>query len=747
MRSRKSLIFLATLLLLSVSPVHAKETKKPNQAPVVMKEMVVSATRTEKKVDDAPASVTVITKEDMEKYNIQTLDDAIKYEAGLYVRHTKGLADPMPRINMRGLYGPNRNLVLLDGIPINGGYTGEVAWNNLGLDNIERIEVIRGPGSALYGGNAMGGVINIITSTPKKLEAGAHIGYGSDDTIGYGVSVGDRFFDRLALRVGFNGEETSGYATSLVERSIRNGSGTLHGGYPMLSSSKKPKWVVGDKGDNPAERWNVNLKAAYDVRDTGRLNFDFQYGHHEYDYDEPHTYLTDANGNPSFSGKVDIGGGKSASVYPSSYIYYTGKGDKDFAFCSLTYKDSFGILDFTGKVAYENRDNWYTVSTGRGSSNYDNSPGNLSESNTDSWLTDIQLNLPLGSKHILTFGFYFRTDDFDNDGYDLSYYRDEDSKISKTETTKGKDRFYAFYLQDQWKLLDNLSLYAGMRVDYWEAFDGEAGPVGSVEEFDELSDYGICPKFSAVWNPFKDTYVRASIGRAFRAPTIYELYRTWVGSSATYHSNPDLDPETLWNYETGFDQYLFNRRVKLAATYFHTELDDMIETYYIGRDQYRDNVSSAKIDGVELEAYAYIFDWLKLWGNYTYNRTEVLENDRNPDAEGNYLPGTPARIINVGTELTYKWIKGSISGQYLGRIYKTELNNDEDDVYGGNTKCWLWDAKVSLNGGVIPALIPSVHQKPPFELSFSVENLFDRDYFESYVGRGRSYYGEIRFKW
>ena len=88
-----------------------------------LEEVVVTATRTEKKVDDAPASVSVITKKDMEKYDIQTVDDAIKYEPGLYVRRTKGLSDSITSVQMRGLSGQNRTLVLIDGLPVNDGFS------------------------------------------------------------------------------------------------------------------------------------------------------------------------------------------------------------------------------------------------------------------------------------------------------------------------------------------------------------------------------------------------------------------------------------------------------------------------------------------------------------------------------------------------------------------------------------------------------------------------------------------------
>lgn len=122
---------------------------------------------------------------------------------------------------------------------------------------------------------------------------------------------------------------------------------------------------------------------------------------------------------------------------------------------------------------------------------------------------------------------------------------------------------------------------------------------------------------SVVWKPVVNTVLKVSAGGAFRAPTIYNLYRTYESSRGMIYSNPDLEPETLWNYEIGVDQYFLNRSLKLSATCFHTDIDDLIYSYDIGDDSYRDNVGEARINGIELGAFARPFDWLNLWGNYT----------------------------------------------------------------------------------------------------------------------------------
>ncbi|MCD6561650.1 MAG: TonB-dependent receptor [Deltaproteobacteria bacterium] len=708
---------------------------------IKLDEIVVTATRTEKDVDSAPGSVTVITNKDIKRQKINSLDEAVKYEAGVYARHTKGLSDSMPRVQLRGLYGQNRTLVLLDGQPLNEGYTGSVDWNTIGTENVERIEIIRGPSSALYGGNAMGGVINIITKTPKKFYANAKSGYGRsdtyhDDTYRYSINLGDRFMDKLSIDLGFEREETNGYPTSLVTRSIKSGTGTLSGGYGTTNTSGDPKWVVGDKGDNTAKRWNIHVKTEYDLTDTGSLTFNFQKGLHRYDYDDPHTYLRDENGNPAFSGKVDIGGGQYASVKPSNYVYYSGMGEKETSNYSLAYKEIFGPVVFNGKAGYQKRDSWWTAAKPSSTQSYDDAKGELSDSDTYSWFTDLQASLPLGGKHLLTFGLYFRYDDFESDQYNISFFRDEDSKTEKTIITKGNDRFYAAYLQDEWDIIDKLTLFTGVRFDYWEAFDGKSGNVGDVEKFSEPDDTSVSPKAAVVFKPLADTIVKGSVGKAFRAPTIYELYRTWTGSHATYHSNPDLDPETLWNYEIGVDQYIFSRRLKLSATYFHTDIDDLIYSYYKGRDKYQENAGEAEIDGIELGISAKPVDWLRVWGNYTYNDSEITKHDRKPEVEGKNIANMPLRTANLGAEVRYRWITASLAGQYMGKIYKSELNDDVHDVYNGYTqKYWLWDTKLS----VAPV--------KNFEVSFSVENLFDREYYESYVGRERSYFMEVSLKW
>jgi len=137
----------------------------------------------------------------------------------------------------------------LDGQPLNDAYTGGVEWGSLPVSDIERIEVVRGASSALYGGNAMGGVISIITKTPQKLAASITGGYGTDNTKRIRVNVGDRFMDKLSLRIGYENESTDGYATTPVLSTIKAGDGTSSGGYPMDDKYGNPtKWVVGDKG-------------------------------------------------------------------------------------------------------------------------------------------------------------------------------------------------------------------------------------------------------------------------------------------------------------------------------------------------------------------------------------------------------------------------------------------------------------------------------------------------------------------
>ena len=738
--------FAIAVLPFAVACAVAQDTTHVVSQTPVMDEVVVTATRSEKTLDEAPAHATVVTKQQIEQQHVQTVDDALKHESGVYVRRTKGLADAMASVFMRGLYGQNRTLVLMNGLPINSGYDGGVSWNEISAENIERIEVVRGPSSALYGGYAMGGVINIITARPQELEIEAKAGYGSDNTIRHSFHAGDRIDEKFWFRVGYEMEETDGYVANPVTRNVSKsaiGGGTtqLHGGHPTQSTTGAAQWTIGDRGDNWAQKWNANLQLGYDITKTGTVFLDFQYGHHEYGYDRPHTYMMDSSGNAAMSGRMNVGNGyATASITPSTFVSGTGPGSEDYVITGIGYDDKFGELVMKTRVGFQTRDAWYATSSATTNQNYYTSPGDYSQSTMRAWLADWQGSIPVLDDHTVTFGVYFRYDDLSQEGYDVSFYRDPDSKTVKTDLTDGADCSQALYFQDEWKVMENLTVYGGLRFDHWSAFDGQSGPVSKVEKFDAPDDWALTPKFSAVWHAMDDTYVRGSIGEAFRAPTLYEMYRTWFSGTTTYHSNPNLEPETIWNFEGGVDQYFWDRKIKAGVTYFHSILDNVISSYttnniYGTRDSYKENVANAQLDGVEAELSFQPWDWLRLWGNYTYTLSEVLKNDRQPDAEGQRLPSVPDEMVKLGADVSYKWIQCGISGRYTGRIYTTELNNDEEDVYGGYTKCWLWDTHLTI--------------KPieRLKVSFYVDNVFDREYYSYYIGRGRSYYVELALKW
>ena len=712
--------------------MQGKAVAQEKQKHEILEDIVVTATRSELKEDDAPASVSVIAKEDLDRLTFDSIDEAIRYEAGVYDG------------KLRGLPSGSQTLLMMNGMPLNSGWFGGPRWNNVAVENVERIEIVRGPSSALYGGNAMGGTINIITSAPEEFEGEVKVRVGGDDNLTYGGYVGGPIGEKFSLRLGFEkDDEVIGYPTNYVQRTLKSGDGDLNGGFYMPTRTDSPAWIVGDTGDKISEQWSLNLSSEYHLSDTGNIRFDGQYGYDLYDYDAPHTYLTDADGNPAFSGKVNAGDGRYATV--SEKYYLSGKGETENSAYMLTYSDTFGSVDFIGKVGYQHEDKYYTGLSALSGQDYTNAKGNMKEFDTDTYFSDFQVNYDMGSRHSLTTGIYSRFNDFTQGRYELSYYRDFDSKTTGiTESTQGKDQYLAAYLQDEFKIIDDvLTLYTGARYDYWEASDGKSGSVDDPTILEDIDNSALSPKLSVVWKPAKDSIIKGSIGKAFRAPTIYDLYRTYESSPGRMvYSNPDLDPETIINYEAGVTQYLADRIVKLGATLFYSNIEDLIYTYD-GDDgnSYKDNAGEATIKGVELSASIMPLDYLALWANYTYNDSEITSQDKDPEMEGKRITGMPDRTINTGLDLFYEWFKFSLNGQYVGRIYKTKYNTDIPDVYKAQSKEWLWDCKVSAESPYQSKYIKGV------EASLSLENIFDTEYYDYSIGRGRTLFAEVKVKW
>jgi iron complex outermembrane receptor protein len=175
MKNSISIISCLTLSILIPFSLLAQEKE------VTLEEVVVTATRDIEEIRKIPAHVTVITKEEIEHSNAQTIVDLMRDEAGAVIRDYYGTGKSAS-VDIRGFgeTGPLNTLVLVDGRRVNEIDLSGTDWTQIPLDQVERIEIVRGPGSVLYGDNAVGGVINIITKKPEKpFSANAEVVGGS----------------------------------------------------------------------------------------------------------------------------------------------------------------------------------------------------------------------------------------------------------------------------------------------------------------------------------------------------------------------------------------------------------------------------------------------------------------------------------------------------------------------------------------------------------------------------------------
>ena len=722
--------------------VKEEKIKKAEELP----EVVVTATRVETPVEVAPASVNVVTKERIEFKAPKTIDQALNDISGVFVRRGKGLMDTLSFITLRGIPEQKRTLILMDGVVLNNPYTGNVKMGGYYPEDLERVEVVKGPFSSLYGGYAMGGVVQFITKMPEKREFTLKTGYGSswergeamDDLRRVYISYGDKFWNKLSIFLSYGRQDTNGYPTDFNVQTTKPPAG-ITGYEETYTREGKSAYLIGDKGDN---RWwddGITIKAQYEFTKDTKLRLSFMRNRYEYNYDDPHTYLRDASGNPVWS----YGSVREYTFLPGPL----GRTQNTYAlnFETKLFKD----LSMKINLSYfDTEKDWYvTTLSGATRSGCGPDPtkcGYVSNTPADAYMADIQFSLPIFSNQILTFGGSFRREYADTKEKYLRNWKDEDSTTTLKYESKGKARTYALFVQDEIMLLNNLTAYIGFREDFWKTYDGyviDLNPNGTPKagypkEYPSKSKSSFSPKVSLVYKPFETTTIRSSIGKAFRPPTVYELYRTWTASSGiTYAGNPQLDPETVVSWDIGIEQKLW-KGAKVSLTYFENYMKDLIYRKTVNTTyQELVNVGKAESRGVEFEFEQRFDKWLRLFMNFTYTHSEIKENKAKPETEGRRLTYTPLWRANVGLEFERSKFQGYIIGRYVDKWYINDDNSDKKTyVYGSYDEYFVVDGRIS-------------YQLTKFsKLSFEVDNIFNEKYYQYYKAPGRQWFVELSLK-
>jgi len=300
---------------------------------------------------------------------------------------------------------------------------------------------------------------------------------------------------------------------------------------------------------------------------------------------------------------------------------------------------------------------------------------------------------------------------------------------------------YGLYLQDEVSITEKLTTYLGIRGDWWKAYDGEVnsyGTGGYSISYDKTRDSTYSPKFALVYRPFEKTVLKASAGKAFRAPTLYDLYRTWSSSTGTtYNSNPDLKPETVRSWDAGISQGLWSGS-EVGVSYFENYMDDLIYTVKLSDIQSKyTNIGKAETKGYILEASQKVGDWLKLYANCTLlSKNEVTRSSFKPEIVGQHLTQQPMRIANAGLDASFKGFDATFDWRHVSKRFGQDDNTDCADnrtytIYGAYS---VADAKLSYTF------------KERMTLSVALDNVFNRQYFDYYKAPGRTWYAEVGFK-
>ncbi|WP_026803348.1 TonB-dependent receptor domain-containing protein [Aliarcobacter lanthieri] len=719
----------ALLVVGGINLLNANETTKLDEIQVV-----TSASGYEQKITDAPASISVITQEDLQKKPYVNLLDAVKDIEGVDIGETNDKTNN-GTVSIRGM-GSDYTLILIDGKKQNN--SGDIYPNSFEgaqlasippLSMIERIEVIRGPMSTLYGSDAMGGVINIITKKISKEWTGA-IGYsktlqtdsayGNDDNIDFTI-MGPVIENKLGLSL----------RGSFFEREKSNPTYGKVFDQNGIDRSKSNDSFGGGKGNVKNENWTFGTGLTFTPSDNHTIRADFDIAKQKFD-NKP--YLTS-------SGQTvhPLGTGDSLNtIWNNQRVGYADTLRMEREQYSLAWeadwtlgKSTVGIhhIDSSNigrsmpltaadrkfvndmKANYPGSlQNFYANAT---QAEIDKFNGLMPRKNRTLESTNTtysaKYELPLNS-HYIVLGAEYQDVALKDGVYGMSQ-----GKID------GKKEYYQYgvFAEDNWNIIDPLTLTFGARYDKHEDFGDHVSPRA-------YATYAINDNWT----------VKGGVATGYKAPKASDLQEgiTGFGGQGTspWIGNPDLKPEKSISYEAAV-YYEHENKHNFNLTIFQNDFKDKIDSSTnlkgsagqewadlnanYGTLTQKQNVGKATIKGIEASGKFYFLENLSIKANWTWLDSEIKSDDKSTN--GRPLRESPKHMYSA--TLDYQPIaKLNTYIQYSGEIDRFNTRylsgGEYKDLYYKNFSTWNLGASYKFSND--------------FTLIGRVNNLFDKDYLE-----------------
>ena len=639
----RSPLLLAFFLLVLASPFPCRaQSFTPDSASektYTLDTLVITATRSDQTLRDIPANVSVLTRADVQQSAAQTLDELLLQVPGfsLFRRSSSLTAHPTTQgVSLRGIgaSGSSRTLVLLDGVPLNDPFGGWVDWSRVPLEQVERIEVLRGGGAQIWGNYALGGVINILTRPV------------GEKTAGLSVSGGNRGTGSLDLTLG----NTLGATGLLFE-----GGYFRTAGFPVLRESQRGAIDV----DAASRNLHLGLKMSHPLPRRGELQLRLGF------FDEERDNGTPLTNNATRTGSFAFGA-----------VFHGSEGGKLTlrSFTTLQKFNSFYSSQESDRSAeFPALDQYEVPSREVGA--------------TVEWIR------PAGRAHTITAGTDFRF----SSGETREYYLLSGGQLSRRRMAGGDQALAGVYFQDTYAFHPRAQLTLGARLDYWRSYDGSrresdrfSGDILRKDEFRTRGSGVFDPQAALLIRVSQRVSMRSSLYRTFRAPTNNELYRPFRVRNDITEADPKLRPEHLLGAEAGIDY----RSIVLTAglTGYWNRVEDAIFNFTVGEGpgqvppcgfvpgggtcRQRRNLGRTRIRGLEAALeYRPLRSW-SLGMSYLLSHARVARTPLDVSLEGKRIPQVPEHNLVLSLSRNGPGMTGiSLQARFQSRQYEDDFNS------------------------------------------------------------------------